>query len=303
MARNTMEDWLPEEYDSEVIQRVNQVSGVEAFARRIPMGSDSKNVSRSAGVGVEVVSKGGTYGEDESLNDDVNLAAKKFGKAIRIAEEDLDDAFVDVVAAKQRDWATSYGKMIDNACLGVTAAVGTGVPFESVYRSLSQTDSDLDYTGDANIVQTAGAVTYDKASEALGKLEVGGYFDATTTVVIANTAFREHLRGIKDDQGMPIFIQGLAGTPDTLFGHPVVWSLGAKTSATATSAPTGNAIAVFANADFLLLGVRSGPESIFIDGRSGASALTDEAILKMRARRGFVPGHPKAFSILEVTAA
>lgn len=303
MARNTMEAWIPEEDDSQVIQRVNQLSGVERFARRVPMNSDTKNHPRSAGVGVDVVQKGGAYGEDESLNDAVILKARKFGKAVRIAEEDIDDTLVDVLTTKQIDWATSYAKALDNAALGVTAAEnGTTVPFTSVYRALSQANTDTGYEANANIVPTAGDLTYTLLSEGLSKLEGGDYFDEGSSVVIAHPVFRHALRGIKDDQGMPIFVQGLAGTPDTIFGVPVAWSQGAKTSATATHSPGGNPLIVFANRDYMLLGVRSGPESVFIDGRDGLSALTDESILKMRARRGFAVGHEGAFSVIELTA-
>ena len=303
MARNTMEAWVPEEDGSTVLQRVNQLSGIERFARREPMNTDTKNVPRSAGVGVESIGKGGAYGEDESVNDAVTLVARKFGKAIRIAEEDLDDTLVDVIASKQRDWATSYAKFVDNAALGVTAASnGTTVPFTSVYRALTQSNGDTGYTANDNLEQSAGAVTYDLLSTTLGHVEDSDYFDDGSIVVIAHPQFRGAFRGIKDDQNMPVFIQGLAGTPDTLFGYPVAWSSGTKTSATATAAPDGNPLLVVANRDYLILGVRSGPESVFIDGTRGLSALTDEAILKMRARRGFAVGHEHAFAALEITA-
>src|SRR5262245_56869365 len=122
MARNVYDDWIPEEMDSDVVQRVNQVSVVENWASRAPMNSDTKQVPRSAGVDVEFIAKGGTYGEDTSSNTDVTLIARKFGKAIRVAEEDIDDTLPALIAAKQRDWATSYAKALDNACLGTTAA-------------------------------------------------------------------------------------------------------------------------------------------------------------------------------------
>ncbi|MEU7240318.1 phage major capsid protein [Streptomyces sparsogenes] len=299
MARNTFEAWIPEEDSSEVIMRVNQVSAVEALASPEPMKSNTKSIPRSAGVGVGVVDKGSAYGEDTSTNDDIVLTAKKLGKAIRIAEEDIDDSLADILSTKMKDWATSYAKLIDNATLAVTAAVGTGVPFESVYYTLSQTAAGLGYTANDNITLTgSGGVTYDKLSSTLGDLEGGDYFDPSSVVVIAHPSFRAKFRGVKDDQGLPIFVQGLAGTPDTLFTHPVRWSLGAKTSPTATDAPGGNPILVIVNRDYLRLGRRSGPESVFIDGRDGVSALTDESILKMRARRGFALGHPKAAAIL-----
>jgi HK97 family phage major capsid protein len=199
-----------------------------------------------------------------------------------------------------KDWAVSYAKVLDNACLAVTAAPGTGIPFTSLYYLLSQTDNTIGYTANSNITTaaTAGAPTYAEFSTALGNLETGDYFDPSTTMAIAHPSFRKYLRGVTDTTGEPIFIQGLAGTPDTIFGVPITWSLGARTSATATASPTGRPLMCFVSSDLMLLGIRSGPESVFIDGRDGLSALTDESILKMRARRGWAYGHPAGASIL-----
>lgn len=300
MVRNTFDDWIPEEFDSAVVQRVQQVSAVESVASRTPMGTDTKQVARSAGVEVEVIDKGGTYGEDVSGNTDVTLIAKKFGKAIRIAEEDINDSLASIVSAKQRDWATSYAKMIDNACLAVTAAIGTGVPFTSVYKSLITTNAETGYTANDNRIQTGtGAVTYANLSNTLKLVETSDYFDLPEMVVIANPYFRDTFRTIVDSQLRPIFIIGTAGTPDTLFGLPVRWSLGAKTSGIALQAPAGWPLMLVGNRNYLRLGVRSGPESVFIDGRGGLGALSDESILKLRARRGFAVGHEKAWAVLE----
>lgn len=301
MARNTYEAWIPEEDSSEVITRVNQMSAVEALASPETMSSNTKSIPRSAGVGVSLVDKGGTYSEDTSTNDDITLTAKKIGKAIRIAEEDIDDSLANVISTKQKDWATSYAKYLDNATLAVSATAGSGVPFNSVYYTLTQTDSGVGYTGNDNVTVASSSVTYNNLSDTLSDVEGGDYFDLSRMVVIAHPSFRGVLRTIKDDQGQPVFVQGQGGdrgTPDTLFDLPVRWSLGCRISATATDAPTGKPILVVVNADFLRLGRRSGPESIFIDGRDGLSALTDESILKMRARRGFALGHPKAAAVL-----
>jgi HK97 family phage major capsid protein len=302
MARNTLEAWIPEEWEtSRVVQSITQISAVESLAARIPMGSDTKHVPRTAGMDVAVVAKGGTYGEDTSLNDEVLLSAIKFGKAARIAEEDIDDSVANIIEAKMIGWGKSYAKLIDNASLAVSAASnGTTVPFTSLYQLLNTTDATLSYTGGANITTAAssGAPSYAEFSTAIGNVESGDYFDPGSMVAIAHPAFRKSLRGVLDSQNRPIFIEGLSGTPDTVFGVNVRWSLGAKLTATATSTPTGRALMAFVNPELMLLGVRSGPESVFIDGRDGLSALTDESILKMRARRGWAYGHPNGASIL-----
>lgn len=305
-ARNTYEAWIPEEWGGAVITRVNRVSAVERLARREPMGTDTKHVPRSAGVGVASIAKGGAYGEDVSANDDVLLTAIKVGRAIRIADEDLQDTsrLADIIAVKQNDWATSYGKFMDNATLAVSAASnGTTIPYNSVYYALSQTNAATSYTANDNITKTGvSGTTYTTLSTALGDYEDGDYFDEERTIVIASPVYRRKLRNVMDTQGQPIFVRGQGGdrgTPDTLFGHPVVWSLGARLSATATDSPTSNPIMVIANRDYLILGVRSGPETRTAGADTGAAFLTDEALLKMRARRGFVVGHEKAMAVHE----
>lgn len=305
--RNVYEDWIPEEWDSNVIQRVHQVSAVERHGRHYPMATDTRHVPRSAGVEVNGVAKGDAYTPDESLNDEVLLIARKFGRAIKIAEEDLVDSNVNILDQKRVDWATSYGKFFDNATLGVTAAAanGTTVPYVSVYSALRQSNADTGYTADDNYVATAsaGLVTYDELSEVLGLYEVGDYFDLEKTVVIAHPEFRRHLRNIKDLEGMPVFVrgqQGDRGTPDTLFNIPITWSLGAKTSATAQQNPTGAPLLIVGNREFLAVGDRSGPESMVAPANSGPNFLSDEALLKMRARRGFAVSHEKAFAVLEL---
>lgn len=314
MARNTYEAWLPEEFGSNVITKVNQVSAVENYAQRIPMQTQTRSTPRSGGVGVGMVAKGGAYSEDTSANDEVVLREQKFGQAVRIAEEDIADSLADIVNTKTVDWATAYAKILDNACLAVTAAkASSGCAFDSLYYLLSQTDAATGYTANSNITQTATgapAITYANLSTLAGLYEAGDYFDESASVVIAHPKYKQLLRGVLDSQNRPIFQEGSTGVPgggqgptaDTVFGYRVHWSLGAKTSAAPTPTPTGNPLLIIGNPMYLLLGVRSGPETIFIDGRNGLAALTDESILKMRARRGFAPGVEQAFAILEQRA-
>ena len=48
-----------------------------------------------------------------------------------------------------------------------------------------------------------------------------------------------------------------------------------------------HALLVVANPNYAYLGIRSGPESATAGADTGAAFMTDEALLKMRARRGF----------------
>jgi HK97 family phage major capsid protein len=308
VARNTLDAWIPEEFGSEVIQKVNQSSAVEAYAQRIPMKTQTRSTPRSGGVDIAIVGKGGTYGEDTTTNDDVVLSVQKFGRSVRLAEEDIDDSLADILNAKMKDWGTSYAKILDNSCLAVTAAKATtGCAFDSVYYKLTQTNSNTSYTANTNIVQSgSGGTTYDNLSSTAGLMESGDYWDDEAALWIVHPNFKKKLRGIKDLNNRPIFNESSNGTaggaqnvPATIMGYPVKWSLGAKTSATPTNRPGGNPLAILCNPLYMLLGIRSGPESVFIDGRDGLSALTDESILKMRSRRGFALGVEQAFAVFE----
>ncbi|WP_030506374.1 phage major capsid protein [Microbispora rosea] len=303
MAVNDVTTWIPEEYSSEVVQRVTQRSVIEAMARSWPMANNLRHVPRSAGMDVAGVAAGGTYAEDSSTNDEVLLTARKMGQALRLNEEDLaDSSLVDVINTKKMDWATSFAKFYDQAALGCTAAEnGTTVLFTSVYKSIRTTQSGLSYTADDNYVVSASgsAVSYDNLSDTLSRVETGDYWDEGSALVIAHPSFKAKMRGIKDTNGTPIFVQGTAGTPDTLFGHQIFYTLGAKTHATNTSNPTGNPLLIVCNREFLYKGVRSGPESAIAGADSGPAFLTDQALIKIRARRAFAVAHPRAFAVLE----
>lgn len=301
MARATFESnaWIPEEAGSEVITQVQATSAVENVARREPMKTDVKNVPRLGIVEPDVIPKGTAYGEDASAADEVTLTARKFGKVVRIAEEDIDDSVVDLIAAKNKSLATGAARKLDNACLGTTAASnGTTVPFDSVYRQVSQ------YSSGARLIQTAGALAYADLVALLGFGEESNYAGPDLTV-IANPAFRALLRGL-DTGSANVRATGSVYDEEanTLGGHRIVWSTGAKTNATASATPTGNPLLIaVSDPNLLILGVRSGPEYMLAGADSGPAFLTDEALLKFRMRRGFQIGDPTAFAVLEITAS
>ncbi|MFE5786080.1 phage major capsid protein [Rhodococcus erythropolis] len=286
---------MPEEFGSEVIAAVEASSAVENYGRRINMNTDTRKVARIGESEVTVVAKNSAYPEDAVNLDSVLLDTVKFGGRNILAEEDIADSNVNIIAELQKQWAISYGKTVDNACLGTTAAGNGGtVPFNSVYREVSQSAA-------AHKIATAGPVTYDKISQTFGKVEQGGFFSDSDVIVIAHTSLKESLRGLVDGNGRPLFIEQVSATqPATLFGYKLQFSDGAKTSAKNEQNPTGNPLLVVGNRQHLILGVRSGPESLI---SHDAGFATDEPQLKMRARRAFAVGRAKAFGILEVTTA
>ena len=316
MARNTMEAWLRDEQGSDVIRRIEYYSVAESRLRSVPMSGATKTEPRMADMSVSVVAKGSAYGEDTASNDEVLLTAIKFGSALRIAEEDIDDQIANIIEAKKLSWANSFGVLLDNAVFGTTAAAnGTTVPFTSIYKAITTADAAVGYTANANYLSAIASLTYDKLSDLASLVEGSGY-GAPGNVFVAHPVFKGAIRKIKDGNQNPIFTPSpRQGDPDTLFGYPLLWSSGAVTSATATSAQgatlvgagvkgtAGNPLIFFGNPDFAIVGKRSGVESVVIDGRDGLSALTDETILKVRARRAFALGNVKAWAVLEIVTA
>lgn len=311
MARESVDSWLAVEKGDVAIQGLVATSVIEAIGRPEPMATTTKDVPRSGDFAIAGIAKGGTYGETSGTNDYVELVAKKVGGAARFAEEDLDEGPVDVLATKRKDAARNMAKFFDNATLGVSAAIsGVTIPFTSAYRALRTNDANVSYTADDNY--TSGAVSYDNLSTVLGLVEVSDFFDEGEIVVIAHPAFKQSLRGVKDDNSDPIFIQARAGdgTPSTLFEYPIYWSLGAKVSATATYAPTGNPLLFVANRQLLIKGMARlspkiatpNPGWALQSAMNGVGYLTDEAIMKMAMRRAFVVGDPRGVAVFEKTS-
>jgi HK97 family phage major capsid protein len=301
-----LDKWIPIEWDSEIIMRVLKASAIEALAQRHPMATSTKRILRQQGY---TVTAGKQYTRDDSDLDYVTLTARRFMGQSVLDEDNVADAdmIVDTIAARAADWGVSYATALDNACIGVTAVEnGTTAPFTSIYKALRTNDSATDYTADDNYngSSLASSAAYDELSETLALVEDSDYWDEGRALIIANPAFRQVLRNVKDTNGTPVFVQGQgadSGQPDTLFGVEIFWSRGAKTSAAVTATPEGNPLLVFVgNRDLLKLGVRSGPESRF--DMSSAQDDVDEMAVKFRSRRGFQIAHQKAFSILEKTA-
>jgi hypothetical protein len=310
-----VDEWIPIEYSSEVVQRVLTESVIESSAKRVIMNSKTKSIPRSAGI---TVSAGTTYVDDASTNDEITLTARRFIARLKIDEDDLADANtrLDVLGTKALDWAISYADVFDNACLGVTATeTGTSVaPFTSAYKRMRTTNADTSYTADANYltwdddnpaISTTpdGTSLYEKLSATFKKVETGKYWSQSDALVIAHPGWRDALRLCMDAQGRPIFQPGTGnrlpgnGTPDQLFNTDIRWSRGCRTSPTNTGSPTGNDLLYYLNRRYLARGDRSGPETLTDDAR--AQDDTDDYAMKFRTRRAFQLTHEAACAVLE----
>ena len=288
--------YIPEEKGSVAIQATIANSVVEAFARRENMASRTKGVPRFVSDAPVIVAEGVDIPNSDTTLDEVVLTAKKYAQIFNISEEDLNDSLVDTLNTYKREWASLWARKYDNACLGVTAAGDgdDGQPFDSVYRVVSQ------YNSASNRIQTAGALTFQDISDALGLAESSKYFDAANTVFIVHPKMLSHIRNMETTGGNLVLPDPLGARPGSLFGYPMVVSYGAATSAAASAAPTGNPLLIVGNRNMMINGVRSTIESAV---SRDADFSKDGVLLKTRVRRGFAVAAAEAFAVVEITAA
>jgi len=286
--------WIPEPTDSQVIAKVLQTSAVESLARKVNMTSDALRVPRFAQDGVDIVAEGALIPQKDATLDSVLLEANKWANRFTLSVEDERDAIVDAFNQFKLHWADAFAKELDNACLGVTAdstGPGTSVPFQSVYNA-ADSASQVVQIGAAG---APVALKYEDLNDVFGTLESGDY--SGNLVVVAHPSLKSQLRNLKDANGDRVVSVDAAlgaGVPQ-IFGHDLVFSNGARTSATATDKPSGNALLVVGSRDHMILGVRDGIESAIADNRWEY----DEREVKMRARRAFAVATPEAFVVIE----
>lgn len=323
MARNDIDatGWLVEDKDSQVVKAYTHTSAWEKVARPITMTANVVEIPRIEDMDVDVIPKGGAYGEETSDADVMSIRARKFGKALRIAEEDVEDKkLADYLELKKASAGSSFAKKFDNAAIGTSAAEnGTTVPFTSLYRAITTADATTGYTADANHIGlteaafAAEGAAYDTLNELISIAEESPYYDESQISIVASPYFRRVLRGVKDGQGRPLFLNDVINgrRVDTVFGLPILWSVGARVTAVATTNPTGalgvkgtagNPLLAVVNKAAAIVGNRKPFESVVIPGRDGLSALTDEDILKVRARKAAGVTVPGAHAVYEQLA-
>lgn len=315
MARETFENWIPDELGSKPVVAFQQTSVVDRLATHEPMNSDVKRIPRSGGFTVGTVAKGAAYSESTSTNDYVELIARKIGGVERVAEEDLTDPTVDVLAVKRTEAATAMARFFDQATLGTTAAAnGTTVPFTSLFYALTQAETYGGYTGNDNVITTAGALTYADLTSTVGDVE-GSDYAGDGLVWIAHPAFKGHLRGLLDGDDRPLWQPsgqaGIAGgNVDSLLGYPIYWTRGARKHATATATPTGDPLMFFGDPSFLrvgdakLPGLPGGVMGTQLQrAATGVGYLTDEALMKAAMRKAFITGVVNTWAVIAYTAS
>lgn len=301
MASRNISTWIPIPLAGEVEGTVIQESVIARVGRRRPMTADSQEFPRLLGSSVN----GGTdLTENTYDGSKVTLYSYQFNGKDSLDEDDVEDSAANAFVAYSFEWLNQAMVAFDNSGIGVTGARSSTAsdkrPYTSIYRAVTTNDTEASYTANDNLVQ--GAATYAKLSETFSKLEAGRFWRDSDIVVIAHPTLRYSLRSLVDEQSRPIFIEanGTNVAQDSLFGKPIEWALGAKTSSSFDMSETGNPLLVAVNRQYLVYGPRIEPQSRIIPASMNPSALTH--IMQHRMRRGAALTVPQAAAVFEKNA-
>lgn len=313
MSATSIIDWVP-------VLKDTLVSGKDIMDSAIYMAA-TQRTTRNAQTDVPRlpeadVNGGDTLTDDTKTADTVSMYDYLYNGKRPISEAEFEDAPQDVLDAATAAWLAKFNKSFDNASIGVTGARSATAtdkrPYTSIYKAVTTNDNSgsISYTANTNLTQsaTSGGITYANLSTGLNKVEAEEYWDPTTGLVIIHPGLMDTLRNIVDGSSRYVFQESTSGFPGgtasnpnmpnyRLFGLPVLFSHGAKTSSSFAMSETGNKLVVFVNKKYIVRGNHTPPQARFIPASINTSAL--QHTIQTRARQGFVLTNPFAASVVE----
>lgn len=213
ISRTDLSGLIPEPITREIIQGVTEASAVLRMGRKLPnMTSKTQvlNVLDALPTAYWVDGDNGLKQTSKQAWDKKRIYAEELAVIIPIPEAVLDDSDYDVWGEVKPRIVEAMGKKIDDAVL-----FGTGKP--ASWRNDIVTTATA-----ASMVVTEGQDIYDDImgeSGVIAKAEESGY---TPTAVMAAIQMRAKLRGLRGNDGQPIFVQSVQeGTRYALDGLPM----------------------------------------------------------------------------------
>lgn len=213
ILRTGVESLIPEEISREIIQGVAEESAVLKTFRKLPNMSSkvmSMPVLDMLPVAYFVDGDTGTKQTTKAQWDKKRIYAEEIAVIVPIPEAVLDDSKYDIWGEIKPRLNEAFGNKIDGATL-------FGVDKPSTWR-----DSVYDTAKTAKSFITATADMYtDIMGEdgVIAKVEGSGYLP---TAAIGAIKLRSKLRGLKDNDGQPIFKKDMqSGTQYALDGCPM----------------------------------------------------------------------------------
>ncbi|HUV93931.1 MAG TPA: phage major capsid protein [Anaerolineae bacterium] len=240
ISRNDAAALIPEDVSPEIIKGVSEMSTVMKLGRRVPDMPRAQRrmpvlsslptayfVSRSA------VGAGGLKRTTELLWGNKYLNAEEIACIIPIPEDVLDDVDYDIWGQIRPPIIEEFGRVFDAAVFWGTNAPAAW-PLGLLPLAAAATPAHT-------VTDGTGADLYDdlmNENGVIAKIEADGYM---ATGHVAAISLRGRLRGLRDANGNPIFVQDMsARTGYDLDGAPIEFPLNDSWDATQALLITGD---------------------------------------------------------------
>ena len=280
---------IPETFASEVLRIPEDGSGMMGKVRSIPMSTRKINFPKTL-AGVEytwVTNEAAAKTEDNPTFSEVELECETAAAWVAMTEEFQEDSMVDMSQYLAELFREAWQKEFDNQVL-----VADTAPFVGILNNTS-----------ANVV-TMGVGSTDFTDVTLDNiLSLIGGLDSQTkrngASMIMHCTILDILKGIKDDNGNPIYARAEGSQPQTLYGYPIIFSDAMPDS---TSGAVSTGFVAFGNPKNLLHGNRVGMEFRIFNQTSDA-LVYDRNFFRVRLRQGFIAANPEGFAVLKTPSA
>jgi HK97 family phage major capsid protein len=222
ITRDRAEAALARQESFEIIELAAQTSAVLATANVLPMRGETLRVPvvgalpTASFVGESSGGHLSAYGDDvkpksSARIDALTLKARTLATIIVVPEEVLEDSEANLTAMIQQRAAEAIGAKLDEAVLFGTSDKPSDWPTSLVPAAIAAGRFTVNGTG----VDLAADINSTWADVEDSDFDVN--------VQYANRRVRSTLRGLRDQQNQPIFVQSLRsdGAADSVYGEPI----------------------------------------------------------------------------------
>lgn len=276
---------LKEASVGDIIQEATQASAALSTFRTLRMGSKQHRMPvlsalpTAAFVGESATESGGVKPTSEVSWENKFLNAEEIAVIIPIHENVLEDQSFDIWGEVRPLVAEEFGRVLDKAVF-----YGTNKP-------AGWTDAALipgAIAAGNEIAAGTGVDLADDFNEAFGQVEDEGF---DVNVAYAGRNLRRQLRGLRDADGNPIYLDGVRSDNNTasIFGQELFYVRNGSWDRDATTALVGDR-------EKAIIGIRSDMEVKFLDQATVGDinlAERDMVALRFKFRVGYATAAPK----------
>ena len=228
---------VPEEYDSRLIQKLDEENVIRKLAHKLTTSGDHKINIAATTPAAAWIEEGGALTFGDATFDQIILDAHKLHVAVKVTEELLYDNAFGLENYIIEQFAKALANAEEDAFLNGN---GTGKPL-----------GILAATGGADVGVTAASTTTITADEIINLIYSLKRPYRKNAVFIVNDATLAILRKLKDNNGIYLWQPALTlGEPDRLLGYPVY------TSQYMPTATAGNKSVIFGDISYYNIGDR-----------------------------------------------